>query len=119
MAMTRVDFHQLFLKALERAAENAEGALNRPISRNFKIELHGLGHSGALFKPEDAVDVIYLGSDQFFRIIDVAVTEVTPSSTTAFVRVSGHPPCEFAKTWNPDDLGPFKQLAAANIRQQA
>jgi hypothetical protein len=117
--VTKADFYELFLKALGRAAENAEGELNRPISRNFKIELHGLGHSGVLFKPDDAVDVIYLGPDQFFRTIDVVVTEVTPTSTTAFVRISGHTPCEFGKTWNPEDLGPFKQLIAMNIRQQA
>lgn len=78
-----------------------------------------MGHSGELFKLDDAVDVVYLGPDQFFRIIDVAVTEVTPDSTTVFVRISGHTPDEFAKTWNPADLGPFKQIAAMSIRQRA
>jgi len=116
--MTREDFRQLLLRALERAAENAEDTLNRSIARTFRIELHGLGHSGESFKPDDAVDVIYLGPDHFFKIIDVAVTEVTRDSTTVFVRISGHTPCEFAMTWNPDDLGPFKQLSSMEIRQR-
>jgi hypothetical protein len=39
------------------------------------------------------------------------VLRVTGEVTTIFMRVSGHPPDTFEKTWNqPVGNGPFKQL---------
>jgi hypothetical protein len=61
------------------------------------------------------VDQIYLGSDRFYRIIDVAIKELLPRETVAFVRVSGHPPAEYSKTWDASALGPFKQIIAEKI----
>jgi hypothetical protein len=58
----------------------------------------------------EAVDKIYLGSDCFYRIIDVAIEEVLPKESVAFVRVSGHPPDTLDATRDPSGSGPFKQM---------
>jgi len=46
-------------------------------------------------------------------VIDVAVLKVEPNQSTVFIRVSGHKPSEFGKTWNtPKGNGVFKQMIA-------
>jgi len=114
--MTKDQFDKLWLEALERAARNADAALGQSVPRKFRIEFHGLGYSGVLLTAEDVGEMIYLESDRFFKVIDVAVIEVGAEQTTIFVRVSGHSPCGFSETWDPGDLGPFKQLLSAKIR---
>ena len=110
MIMTKNDFRELFQRALNVAAENVEGKVAKPISRSFLIELHAPGSSGRLVKIDEALDHIYLGCDRFYRIIDIAIKELLPGESVAFVRVSGHPPDEFSKTWDPSGTGPFKQI---------
>ena len=113
--MTKNDFRDLFLRALSSAADNAEERLGKPIPRSFVIELHAPACPGRTVSVDQAVDQIYLESDRFHRIIDVAIKELLPSESVAFVRVSGHPPAEFSKTWDPSVLGPFKQIIAKKI----
>src|SRR5260370_37460428 len=45
-----------------------------------------------------------------YRIIDVAIEEVLPRESVAFVRVGGHPPDTLSATWEPTGSGPFNQL---------
>ncbi|MCC6473024.1 MAG: hypothetical protein IT514_04685 [Burkholderiales bacterium] len=116
--MTKSDFRELLLLALKKAAENAEAKLAKPIPRSFVIELHAPGSAGRVVSVEEAVDQIYLGDDRCYRIIDVAIKELTPESSVAFVRVSGHPPAEFSKSWDPSSLGPFKQILAERIEDR-
>lgn len=92
--------------------------LTKPIPRSFVIELHAPGSSGNVVSVDEALDQIYLGSDHFYRIIDVAIKELLPEKSVAFVRVSGHSPDEFSKTWNPSELGPFKQIIAEKIEDR-
>lgn len=66
---------------------------------------------------DQALDEIYLGRDRFYRIIDVAIRRLLPGQSIAFVRVSGHTPGAFSQTWDPSDLGPFKQIEAQTIEQ--
>jgi hypothetical protein len=113
--MTRDDFRKLFMRALNLAAENAEARLAKPISHTFDIQLYALGSSGETISVDEALDRIYLGGDRFYRIIDIAITELRPGRSVAFVRVSGHPPAEYGKTWDPSNLGPFKQIFAEKI----
>ena len=113
--MTKSDFRNLFLRALDFAARNAEKKLGNPVARSFKVELHAPGSAGGLVSVEEALDRIYLGSDRFFRVIDVAIKEVLPMEVVAFVRVSGHEPGTLDKTWDPPDAGPFKQIMATAI----
>jgi hypothetical protein len=113
--MTKNDFRELFLRALNSAADNAEEKLAKPIPRSFVVELHAPASPGRTVSVDKALDQIYLGSDRFYRIIDVAIKELRPGEAVAFVRVSGHQPDEFSKTWDPAALGPFKQIIAETI----
>jgi hypothetical protein len=117
--MTKNEFRELLLRALNSAADNAEVELAKPVPRSFKIELHAPGSSGRTVSLAEAVDQIYLGSDRFYRIIDVAIKELLPGQSVAFVRASGHAPAEFSKTWNPASLGPFKQMIAEKIEDRS
>lgn len=114
--MTEEEFVVLFEQALGRAAENAAQQLGRAIPRVFKINLYGADHSGMAMSPQDVLKFLYLGPSLFYRVIDLAVTAVTPSSSIVFVRVSGHAPGSFDETWNdPPGSGPFKQLLAQEV----
>ena len=114
--MERQQFAELFRTALEEAARNDEVKVTRRIPRDFQIELHGAGHSRALLDPQAVLDVLYLGPNRFYRVVDVAVIAVGPHRTTAFVRVSGHEPGSWDQTWNdPPGAGPFHQLIAERI----
>jgi hypothetical protein len=117
--MTKNEFRDLLLQALNGAVDHAEAKLAKPVPRSFAIELHSPGSSGRTVSLAEAVDRIYLGSDRFYRIIDVAIKELLPGQSVAFVRVSGHPPAEFSKTWDPARLGPFKQINAEKIEDRS
>ncbi|HET8995867.1 MAG TPA: hypothetical protein VFN42_04305 [Acetobacteraceae bacterium] len=52
---------------------------------------------------------------QFYRFSDTAIRQVLPEVSVAFLRVSGHLPADFASTWDPAGLGPFKQMAAEQV----
>ncbi len=115
--MTKDDFRNLFVRALNAAADNAEARVGRPVPRSFEIELHAPGSSVCLLNIDQAVDRVYLGPDRYYRIIDVAVRRLLPDRSVVFVRVSGHQPTPFEETWSPADLGPFKQVLAETIEQ--
>jgi hypothetical protein len=115
MIMTKSEFRQLFLAALNSAAQNAEAKVANPISHSFVIELHAPGVAGRLVGVDEALDRLYLGSDRFYRSIDVSIKKLLPGQSIAFVRVSGHPLAAYSKTWDPSGLGPFKQIIADEI----
>jgi hypothetical protein len=110
--MTRTEFRTLFLRALNIAADNAEAKLVEPVPRSFVIELHGAGCPGRRVNVDEAVSRMYLGEDRFYRIIDVAVTQILPGETVVFTRVSDHQPAGFERTFDPSGLGPFKPILA-------
>ena len=116
--MTKRSFRNLFLRALRAAAEEADGRLGKRIPRIFRIELHAPTSTGQLMDVDQAIDQIYLGSDRFYRVIDIAVQRVLFDQTIAFVRVSGHAPGPFNRTWDPAKFGPFKQILAQTIEDQ-
>ena len=113
--MTKQGFHILFSRALSAAAREIEARLGREIPHSFRIELHAPRSQGRLVSMEEAVDELYLGEDRFYRIIDVAIRRLLPTQTVVFVRVSGHAPAPFNQTWDPNDLGPFRQIFAQTI----
>lgn len=113
--MTKKQFGDLFERALNLAAGNAERQRGKPVPRTFLIELHAPRSAGRVLSVEEALDHLYLGDDRFYRVIDVAVKQVSLRESVVFARVSGHTPAEFDKTWDPSGLGPFKQILAAKI----
>src|SRR5438046_5456 len=116
--MTKRDFRKLFLRALRAAAELADVKLAKRIPRSFLIELHAPTSPGHIMNVDAAMDRIYLGNDRFYRVIDVAIRGISPNQAIAFVRVSGHPPGQFSQTWDPKNLGPFKQILSETIEDQ-
>jgi hypothetical protein len=118
--MNKQEFRLLFLKALECAALNADRKIGHQVSRNFQIRVHGAGHQGDLLGPEEVLDILYLGVNRFYRIIDLSITEVSKTASTVFLRVSDHTPGPIDQTWNqPPGSGPFKQLLAEKISVKA
>jgi hypothetical protein len=113
--MTKSEFRELFQQVLNVAANNAEAKMAKPISRSFLIKLHAFGYDDRLISIDEAIDKIYLGSDCFYRIIDVAIEEVLPKESVAFVRVSGHSPDALSTTWDPAGSGPFKEIVFDKI----
>jgi hypothetical protein len=116
--MTKGDFRKLFLKALNAAADNAEAGLATPVPRSFRIELHAPGSMGTAMSVDEALDKIWLGNNRFYRVIDVAIKEALPGRSLAFARVSGHAPTRFENTWDPSNLGPFKQIVAEQVNDR-
>lgn len=115
--MIKDEFTRLFEAAIETAARNAEQKLAHEVPKSFQILLYGGGHSGTLLKPPAAVDILYLGEDKFYLILDVAVVEVNKESTTVFIRASDHRPGTWEQTWNdPVGSGPFKQIISTDIK---
>jgi hypothetical protein len=113
--MTKEEFREFFQRSLNVAADNAEAKVPPPIPRSFLIGLHAFGYDDRLVSVDEAVEKIYVGSDRFYRIIDVAIIEVLANESVAFVRVSGHAQDALGATWDPTGSGPFKQLIAEKI----
>jgi hypothetical protein len=113
--MTKSEFRELFMRAVRIAVENAQSKLAKPIPQLFEVELHAPGIPGRMVTADEALDQIYLGSDRCYRVIDVAVKGLRPGGSVIFVRVSGHSPVEYDETWDPSNLGPFKQVIADTI----
>jgi hypothetical protein len=114
--MTKDDFKLLFDKALATAIASAEQQLQRPIPHDVEILLHGARHSGELLSPSEALGELYLGEDEFYLVIDVAVIAVSNHLTRVIMIASGHAPGPFEQTWNdPPGSGPFKQVISKEI----
>lgn len=113
--MTRKEFREVLLQALNRAADQAERRVGAPIPRSFLVELHAPDCPGRRIGMEEALDHLFLDGQHFYRIIDTAIRQVLPDASVAFLRVSGHPPAGFDSTWDPAGLGPFKQMMAEHV----
>jgi hypothetical protein len=117
--VTKSEFGALLLRSLEAAAESAERRLGISVSRNFEIQFEGFAPHRRKLTGDQAVDELYVGTDRFYRVVDMGVIEVRKDRTVVFMRVSGHPPSSFADTWNqPKGAGPFKQIESAVMRRE-
>lgn len=114
--MNKEDFRKLLCRILEEACQEIENRLGKTISRNFVIVLHGASHSNFVTTLDNVIEILYLDRDQFYRIIDIAITGVAPNATRIFTRASTHSPSTFDKTWNtPVGYGPFKVLLSNKV----
>ncbi|MCB9148588.1 MAG: hypothetical protein H6641_07485 [Caldilineaceae bacterium] len=114
--MTKDEFHAMFLSCIENAIEKTEQKLGLETSRNIEVLLHGGGFSNTLMDLQGAANILYLGPEIFYRIIDIAVIGVGSLKTRVFVRASAHDPGPFEGTWNtPSGNGPFKIIYSMEI----
>src|SRR6266480_7107049 len=98
--MNRRDFDLLFRAKLNEAAELAEAKLGRPVPRHFGILRDSPRSDGRRVSVEQCLSDLFLSDAKFFRIVDLAVAEVSPTTTWVWVRESGHAPASFSDTWN-------------------
>jgi hypothetical protein len=111
------EFVELFRKHLELSAQIAENNIGHPISRNIGILRDSPFPNGRRISIEQAADELFISEMELFRIIDLAVVEVSPTTTWVWVRESGHKTTDISKTWNqPLGSGPFKEIVAKDIR---
>lgn len=61
----------------------------------------------------EALDLLWLSADRFYRIVDVAAFVDEDNPPVIFVRAGGFEPSDYEDTWEPDGLGPFKVLGPA------
>lgn len=109
MRKNAAEFRQLFLGALSDAHRAAGGS--NGIAPNATIELHLNGvHDRTI---EEAAEELFLGEERFFCCIDVAVHPKRGESSAFFVRVSGHEPASWERTWHPETTGPFHIMTPA------
>lgn len=105
----RDQFRLVFDTTLEAMARLVELAEGYPIQRNFKIELGGVGGVRNPLSPDEAFDILYLGDEEYYSIINVSVVSIKDQTITVWMQVTGHGPGPFNRTWNqPDGAGPFK-----------
>ena len=115
--MSRRDFDLLFRRKLREAADLAEAKLGRSIPRNFGILRGSSGPDGRRVSIEQAVSELFLSETEFYRVIDLAVVEVSATTTWVWARESGHHPAAFEVSWNQQPgSGPFKHLISDTIR---
>ena len=107
--MDKSGFSRLFREAVRLALQQASVSANlsEPV-----VEFHGKADPQHRITLDEALELLWLSADRFYRIVDVAayVGEVNPS--VLFVRPSGFEPSAFADTWDPSGLGPFKVIGA-------
>jgi hypothetical protein len=114
--MNKQEFGQLFLRCARQALASTQKQLDVPLADDFDIELHGAGISGELISCDRAVELMYIGENLFYRIIDIGVKAVIKNRAIIFARISAHHPLSFEETWNtPKGNGPFKIIETKNI----
>lgn len=99
-------FRRLFEEAVRRALREA-GLSN---GSEPEVELHGTPNPPGHISLEKALELLWLGPDRFYRIVDVGAYSQRGDPPVLFVRISGHKPSRFAETFDPADLGPFKSV---------
>ena len=110
--MTKSAFTQLFLKALEDAAIQAEEAFDKTIPRTFEI----LVHSHGVMSIDDALDYLWVDETHFYIVTTMFIAKMSQDVATAWVHHSGHAPGTWEQTWNePPGMGPFHVVLPSKL----
>jgi hypothetical protein len=108
--MDKTGYALLFQEAVRRALEQAglSASLSEPV-----VEFHGRPNPARPVTINEALDLLWLSPDRFYRVVDVAAFVGEEDPPVLFVRPSGHEPSAYADIWEPADLGPFKVMGPA------
>jgi hypothetical protein len=110
-------FRSIFDQALDRAfTESSSITEIREINLDL-VQFFGLGHDGTIIDKDSALDLLYLGIDVYYKIVDVMLVSLKGGIATFFVRPSGHPPGPYSQTWGPSGLGPFRILRSDRVAE--
>lgn len=118
--MNRIQFKQLFEKALEEVAQKTEQKYGIQIPRNFKIYLANKASPKTGFlSVEEATNWLYIDENSSHYVIDLLVDGINSGENYSLVVAipSSHHAVEFSKTWNYTiGLGPFKVLVPLELK---
>ena len=105
--MDKSDFARLFHEAVRRALQHVELGLSgvEPV-----VVFHGKPNPSSPIRVDEALDLLWLSPDRFYRVIDVAAFAREDEPPVLFVRPSHHKPGAYSETWDPSDLGPFNAI---------
>jgi hypothetical protein len=108
--MDKSGFAPLFQEAIRRALEQAgvTGSLGEPV-----VEFHGKPNPERPIAVDEALDLLWLSPDRFYRVVDVAAFLGEDNPPVIFVRPAGFEPSAYEHTWEPQGLGPFKVMGPA------
>jgi hypothetical protein len=105
--MDKSRFTALFQQAVRRAGELAG---RWPFTGDPVVEFHGSQSSQNPITLDEALDRLWLSTERFYRVIDVAAFVGEENPPVIFVRPASFEPGPFSKTLAPDDLGPFNVM---------
>ena len=108
--MIRDEFGARFRAAVQQNAEQVSDQLGRPVEVATRFEVLLLAHKGEYLTFEQAADALYLGADDSYVVIDVALCIGDADAGVGWVRPSGHHPRPYADVWDADGIGPFKAV---------
>ena len=106
--MDRETFERLLLRAVDKAIDETGRTDLDEKPQRYRVYAPNAPHELVTLK--EAMDIIYISTNKFFKIIDVSIIPDESGGDVIFLRVSGHEPVSFANTWDALDLGPFKQI---------
>ena len=107
--MDKGSYALLFEEAVRRALEQAGMSPGlKPV-----VEFHGKPNPERPVAVDKALDFLWLSTDRFYRVVDVAAFVGEDDPPVIFVRPAGFEPSGYEDTWEPEGLGPFKVLGPA------
>ena len=108
--MDKGSYARLFKEAVRRALELAgvSPCLSEPV-----VEFHGKPNPERPVTVDEALNFLWLSTDRFYRIVDVAAFMGEANPPVIFVRPAGFEPSGYEDTWEPEGLGPFKVMGSA------
>lgn len=112
--MDKGSYALLFEEAVRRALEEAgvSVCLREPV-----VEFHGKPKPERPVAIHEALEFLWLSTDRFYRVVDVAAFVGEDNPPVIFVRPAGFEPSGYGDTWEPEGLGPFKVLGPATRAQ--
>jgi len=114
--VTKEEFIQIARLSIRETIALAEKTEGKSIKGKPIVKFFCPDSNGNIISEEEFMSRIFIDDAHFYRIIDLAVTELYGDRPVIFARISGHPPGSLKDTWN-GLRGPFKTLAADKIRQ--
>ena len=108
--MDKGNYALLFEEAVRRALEQAGVS---PSSSEPVVEFHGRPSPEEPVALSEALGLLWLSTERFYRVVDVAAFVGEDNPPVIFVRPAGFEPSGYEDTWEPDGLGPFKVLGPA------
>lgn len=114
--MNKEIFSDIFHSSIIIALDMCRNKYHKFIPSDFLIKISLMKNKEKLHSFNEAVNIIYINDNEFYKSIDIFVKEIFEGKSIIFVAVSGHDPDIYDNTWDRDYLGPFKPTVLENIK---